>query len=187
MSNFVVSDRHMIPGAAGWMIKYAKRNYWRVAYWYDIDDLISEGFEFYYYMKAHYPQAVDPPHIMRLYQLTFISRVNDLAKRRTKTLEVNLTEDTIPDFLYELPDTLIADAPQPVKKLLEVLTNEDAKRLRAPYRIKGKHRETTNERFCRLIGMDPSQCNIVSLLKNYLQIENSPQYINDSSFGRHTI
>jgi len=94
---------HIDEGAVAWMHKHARANFWRVARWYDFDDLIQEGYSVWYRLvdKYCFPEKpykttkgnVMPPrdhkpvterkHIMSLFKLSYTQHVHDLANRRT--------------------------------------------------------------------------------------------------------
>ena len=178
----------MDDGARGWLLRTVTKSYWRVSRWYDLDDLIQEGYSCYYETLSRYPLAADPPHRMALFKLVFMSRLTDLANKRTKSVseicESDLTAASLADghradaFLETIAaDTDLAlaassltSAPQYVKDALALFTTEEGlARLRSAYRRvrRGKHltRETLNERLCRLTGHDPRQVDIVGGLR----------------------
>lgn len=180
----------MDEGARRWLFKTVRKNYWRVSSWYDVPDLIQEGYEVYYeVVNERYPNAVDPPHRMRLFQLAFLSRIHDLANQRTRAaIEIREAElsrtsdngavssvfDTFVDessLLEVLP--ALAAAPQYVKDALALFATEDGlRKVRAQYRKVrvGKHlmRETLNERLCRLTRNDPRTTDIVKGIRDCL-------------------
>jgi hypothetical protein len=170
-----VSLRVMDKGAVGWMVSYAKKNYWRVAAHFDFDDLLQEGRECYYYVLAHYPNVTDRPHIMSLFQRTFFSRIQDLANKKTKQIDQCEGDLTYDNELYiAVPElatltALLSQAPPAIKKVLELFTTEaGCKRLRSELRIdRSGHKETLNERLCRLAGLDPEAHDMVETFQNY--------------------
>lgn len=161
----------MDDGAKGWLIKTARQNFWRVSSWYDLEDLIQEGFECWAYVLQRYPTAVDRPHVMRLFQLTYRSRIEDIAKKRTRDREL-IAE--LPYRCSELDDeiatlaTLISQAPDIVKAFLLILSSERGRRrLRSEYRVeRDGTRETFNERLRRLTNC-PKNVDLVSVLQQY--------------------
>lgn len=161
----------MDDGAKGWMLRYAHKNFWKVAtLGYDFDDLISDGYFCYYYVRRHYPEATEPSHIMSLFKRTFQSQIADLANKRTRNSEELLCLEDVEHIQIDMPDTLIAEAPEPIREILKVLLHgERLEDLRQPYKNTDSHRETTNERLCRLVGIDASKINLVGLLKDYLK------------------
>jgi hypothetical protein len=74
----------MDMGARRWLVKTAYKNLWRVHSFYDLDDLIQDGHMMYALVVQRYPQAKDPPHIMRLFQITFLNHIHDLSKHQSR-------------------------------------------------------------------------------------------------------
>ena len=176
----------MDDGARRWLLKTARKHYWRISSWYDLDDLIQEGYFAYYYVVRRYPKAISPPHRMALFKLVFNSVICNLANQRTRRVEEICMSQLFSDdsmmsadqhvtaFIESVaadPDIseavgALAAAPEYVKKSLELFASEDGlRRLRAEYRKvpTGKHlrRETLNERLCRLTGYDALKTDIV--------------------------
>lgn len=172
----------MDEGARRWLAKAVRKNYWRVSAWYELEDLLQEGYEVYYYVVRHYPRAKDRPHLMALFKLAFTSRINDLATRRTRRVEEVCESDLASAdepaaFLVSVPAAAditeaaaaLACAPQYVKDALALFGSEDGlRRLRHKARRSGpgRHRrETLNERLCRLTGHDPAETDIVGAIR----------------------
>lgn len=179
----------MDGGARGWLLRTARKNYWRVSSWYDLDDLIQEGYAAYYDTIRRYPDATDPPHRMALFKRVFMSRLTDMANQRTRRVpEVLFSEMTsVTDDGSETSflDTLAAEtdlsvllgrlsgAPQCVRDALALFAGEEGlRRLRSAYRRvrsgERTRRETFNERLCRLTGYDSEETNIIEALRAYL-------------------
>jgi hypothetical protein len=108
----------MDDGAKLWMMKYARRHFWRVSSWCDLDDLIQDGYMTYYRIVAKYcyprrryitqhgqvmpprPKArpvKDRPHLMALFKLAFAQHIDELAKRRTAEPEMPVSQLTPSD------------------------------------------------------------------------------------------
>ena len=144
----------MDDGARRWLFKTARKNYWRVSAWYDLDDLIQEGYVAYYIVLNKYPRAVDPPHRMGLFRVIFLNRLHDLANARTHMVQETCESDLIrpatsdTDEFFESPLAQIpaepsilealsslSYAPQYVRDALKLFASEDGLRsLRAVYR-----------------------------------------------------
>jgi hypothetical protein len=164
-------------GTVNWLIKTARDNNWRTkSSYFDISDLIQEGFLCYYRLATRYPDVLDAPHQMALFKRTYHNRINDLANKRTRSVE----EIPLGDLLYyndcnptenELATiaTLMAQAPLPIKRVLKLLTTEEGcRKLRAAYRLyEGGTRETTNGRLCRLVGADPTKIDLAAEFQQY--------------------
>lgn len=161
----------------GWTINYINKNLWRVQPEHDIDDLYQDGYMFFLECKRRYPQVIDPPHFMRLYQTCLRNHITDLAWKRTQRAEVgsvaedgtNLLDENNPDvkgmnwFEYAV---LIADAPPVVAKAVRRLTESTKRQLYC--RRPGGLRETRNELLCRLGGVDPRKVDLVTMVKDWL-------------------
>ena len=166
----------MDAGARNWLFKHAKKNYWRVAAWIEFDDLIQEGYVEYCEVLKRYPQAVEPSHKMRLFQLCFRSKIEDLVRANTKQVDDARSDiveiydgDAViaPDFSNL--HALLIKAPQVIKDALMLLTDEKKREeLQKPFaRSENGHRETLNERFCRLLGINDKQVDIVKEMRMY--------------------
>lgn len=152
----------MDEGARGWICRTATKNFWRVHPWYELDDLIQDGYCLYYKMRRHYPDAVDRPHTMRLLQVSYINHIHNIARKRwdvVEDMESQLNQDQI-TAVKNLPCDcaallqLIAEAPSAVKAVLVKAMTTTALRSRFRRRSNGS-RETWNERFCWMAGLDP--------------------------------
>lgn len=181
----------MDQGARLWLYKTARRNYWRIAAWYEFDDLIQDGCVCYANVVKKYQtdrnRVRRRQHIMHLFKVSFVNHMHDLAKRRTKCaaevkiLDVkssyqnefnawgDLQTDADDGDLFDF-ERLIAEAPSAIQPLLDKLIHGDcARTLRAAYRVRSTGaRETINERLCRLVGVDPGSHDLATALRSYL-------------------
>jgi PAS domain-containing protein len=170
------------------MYRTAKKHHWRVFTWMDFEDMIQEGYIAWYRVAQKYPHITQRAHIMRLFQITYLNRFNDLSKWRTRLPEflacdINVThgrrglgpvttELEIFDLLLAADlelgtiQTMFAAAPAPVKAAVKLFSCPiGCKKLRALYRRRvGGSRETFNQRLCRLTGYDPNQVDIPGLM-----------------------
>ena len=194
--------RNMDDGAKLWMMKYARKNFWRVAGWYDLDDLFQDGHMTYQRIVekycfpwrsyiTQYGQKMPPrrkakpvkdrAHLMALFKLAFCQHIHMLARQRTDAPET-VASDLIPpdahhDWLWErlMPEEgnlalFIAQAPPLVQAAVRALEDADGPALRARYRVRpGGREETFNDRLCRLVGLDPSDVDLVVELTMYLK------------------
>lgn len=166
----------MDDGARKWLFKHSKKNHWRVAAWIDYDDLIQCGYVEYAEVLHRYPHATEPAHKMRLFQLCFRSKIEDLVRANSKQVD-----DARSDILevYDSPSMIIPDfsnfhallvkAPQIIKEALALLADDQKREeLAKPFaRYDSGRRETLNERMCRLMGVDHNNVDIVNQLKTY--------------------
>lgn len=143
----------------------------------DFDDLVQEGYAAYYETLSRYPTAIEPKHIMSLFALVFRSRIERLVLANRKQVDDACSDiietyggDTQQTSIMAVNKKPLSQAPKIVKEILSLLRkNETLKyELTKPYTIleNGK-RETTNDRFCRLLGKDPNCINVVDQLREY--------------------
>lgn len=170
--------RAMDKGAKGWLYLTAKKNYWRVAAWYEFEDLIHDGIMHYYRIVDRYetrPGRVrSTRHIMSLFKITYVNHLHDLSKKYPKNIfkvEVpidDLTPEVFAQLSYHPPQELIAFAPPLVKLTLTVLmTTAGARKLRMADRM--RNRFTFNEKLCRILGLDPRIVDLPNEVYRYLK------------------
>jgi len=174
----------MDDGAKLWMFKTAQRNFWKVHRWYEFDDLIQDGYMWWYRMVQKYDQVTEIKHMMRLFQIRYIQHVNDIANARTKVrqesllLDLNSSYDnsSIIDRLIGYDDDfsamcrVVSDAPPPVRDLLHKMMHEiPPEKLRSTHRFRlNGTRPTMNEKMCKYVDLDPAEINLCFMLRNYL-------------------
>lgn len=74
----------------GWIYNHASRNFWRVADWYELDDLIQDGLVGAYKCLEKYGEPgkdIDPPHFMALVKSTFYNHIGDLLRHSRREQE----------------------------------------------------------------------------------------------------
>lgn len=174
------------------MIATASKNYWRVRSIMEWDDFLQEGHWQWARVVDRYggTPGMSMPWMMSLFKVTFIGHINTITKAQTRRpslifeCELHCLKD--PPFVLEALGgeemamggflERMQNAPPEVRKLLEVITtDEGCARWRRPLRRRAGHRETTNERLCKLIGADPEALDLVTMLKNFLVGEETPQ------------
>lgn len=163
----------------GWIINHAKRNYWRVASWYDLDDLIQDGFVCYCRCLEKYGHIQVQRHFTALVVATFTNHIHDLAAKKTRSAEMSISEYAAADCIdtsealenlagveheEQTLATLIAQLPAELHELIKVLAN-DARSF-PMLRINGR-RETTNEWLCRIAKLDPKLVNVEQQLREH--------------------
>lgn len=155
----------------------ARREYWRVSRWMDLDDLIQDGFMCWYRVIRRYARVPhgSSKHRMALFKRVFTNHIHDLSKRRSRLPEMHF-EDLPHDIADHLHATyasqdLYGAAPPLVKLGLTVLmAPEHARSLRSHYRVRvDMSRETFNERLCRLAGLDPRVIDLAGEIRYYLE------------------
>lgn len=156
--------------------KVARKEFWRVCSWYELDDLVQDGFMHYYRVANKYHRVRARPHIMRLFQITFWNHITDLANQRTGQVDCRafdrpFGEAEYLDSPHNDPDfTNLQDAPKLVRDVIALHASDGGLRsLTAQYRRRpGGTRETTNERLCRLLNLDPETIDVPEFVRQYL-------------------
>lgn len=125
---------------------------------------------------------------MKLFKVIYANRITNLANAKRKSVPQSLFTDLgTAEHEFSLErlsnilgtdqgiayiNALIAQAPEEVKKLLRLFCSEDGlKQLQnVPARdlTTLEHRESPNQFFCRLVGLDPKQVNLVKLTRDLL-------------------
>lgn len=171
--------------ARGWLHKTAAKHYWRVCKWYDLADLVQDGYLTYYRIRERYDTATDAKHVMSLFRVSYLNHITSLARlRRRRIDEINITDmfedgaNFSEEFLFQavcqssdVPSQIsVGDLSPEVVKVIKTFDDPTAlKKMRAPFRkgFDGK-RETTNQRLCRMIGIDPKRVNLRRMLNTDL-------------------
>jgi hypothetical protein len=134
-------DLYLDAGVKGWIFNTARANYWRVASWYELEDLIQDGYLCFAKCRARFKtDRVDlPAEEMRTFmgylERAFLNHITDLANKRTSTPEspvADLPEDkqleSWADRVAELPEgnlaVLLANAPTEIKEMLQQILVE---------------------------------------------------------------
>lgn len=188
------NDPYLDRAMRGWLIRTATKNFWRVADWYDLDDLIQDGYLCYYkcYRKyrhlteLRHPRQEDKRRFMALVQATFTNHITNLANSRTQTVETPLSNTELTDVGVEAilkePEDVTARlmlhcAPAEIKALMEMLAQEGydtVKYLRTRLKRGRKTvRETTNENLCRRIGLNYT-VNLYDMFREHFGMVDQP-------------
>jgi hypothetical protein len=146
--------------ARRWLAKTARKNLWRVAAFYDLDDLISEGLLCWQIIICKYPKVDERKHLMALFQRTYINRLHQLAKKRSRQVEeVHCEPPDRSDDDSEMV-RLVYSAPEALRKCLLVILDNPAL-LQRPQRVRRNGtRETLNEYLCSFVKVDPAKNNL---------------------------
>lgn len=159
------------PQIVSWVHKYASNNFWKVEGLCDKDDLIQEGYYAIAYCLNKYGTELNPPHLMRLVQITFNCKIIDIAKKRTKLAETQsipgIVLDDEPDISSDL-DRLIAEAPEVVRRALLYLVNDHQCRMRDNYPTGPGGKETTSSRLSSLLCIDTDNY-LMDKIRSYLR------------------
>jgi hypothetical protein len=112
---------------------------------------------------------------MALFKRAYTNHIHDLARKKRVVRACTVIDRAgIEPQLAELagytnPDTspAVALLPPEVRKLMHALLNDPRARSRMRRRLDGT-RQTTNEFFCRLVGLNPSAVNLHVVLTEAL-------------------
>lgn len=177
-------DKFLDSGLRGFIYNEARKNYWRVASWYDLEDLIQDGFMCYAKCYARYGSTVtDQKHFMALVQTTFSNHIMTLYnKHRHQTehaISALLGEDGSEEAFLDRHSTpeegpenlgvLLRQAPAEIKQLIALLVGDGAKAVSFAKKRAGRFtvRETSNELYCRLLGLDPETNDIAGKVRSF--------------------
>ena len=132
------SDSYGLPRpVVGWIHNHAVKNYWRVANWCELDDLIQDGLLVAYKCLRRYGEPgknIDPPHFMALVKTAFYRHITEILRRSRAEQEhvVKVADaagsasessflDRVAGVVDLDPDTaaMIARMPAPLRRAVE--------------------------------------------------------------------
>ena len=168
-------------GVRGMVVNMSKRQFFKVAGWYELDDLVQDGFMLWWKVRRHYPQIKEVRHLTSLFRTTFNRHIINLANNKRAVNEIAMSHFVSPDIdendaLDQLlgghEDTmalaLLRNMPYELKALWRFINSETGRRdLRRPYRKVAGVRETTNEFLCRILGFDADSVNFQELARQH--------------------
>lgn len=176
----------MDEGTRIWIETTARKELWRVREWYDLADLVQDGYLCYYKCYNRYYAGLTKDHnkqMMALTKISFLNYIHTLASKRAPGYETAVSQMLGPtqeeSSLWEtiLPSqgetgsfvALLANAPAEIKQLLELLAGDATSAATYVRRKIGRRqvRETNNEYFCRLLDLDPLKVNMIEQLKMF--------------------
>lgn len=163
----------------GWIVETSKKNHWRVASWYELRDLIQDGYMVYARCNETYAHIRKQSHFMALFKTSFKNHIHNLAKLKSRTVDFPISlfvVDDTPDWTAldvlagPQPEeatfrVLLTQLPTELKALLLILA-KDARNI-PKLRRENRTRETLNEYLCRLIGRNPEEYDIEALLVSH--------------------
>lgn len=182
-------DIGLPKAVVGWIYNHARKNYWRVAAWYEVDDLIQDGLMIAYKCRERYGLEIDPPHFMQLVKVSFHNHIGDLLRRmravddgikfgdlvrnRNRSGDDPESEQDVCDRLIEpqQPDIdyklLISEMPEYLRKVIDCyLSSPEKLRRSLRVRLNGPD-ETWQERLAKLTGF-PIEKDFETELRAYL-------------------
>ena len=88
-------ERFLDQGLRRWMFQTASRHLWRMPSWYELDDLLQDGFIAFLICKARYGERVqNKKHFMALYKRVYMSIIHGMASKRSRDPE-QVTESAL--------------------------------------------------------------------------------------------
>lgn len=164
-------------GARRWLVNTARKNLWRVASWYELDDLIQEGYMCWQRGVTKYPNVKNYSVRMGLFKVIFTNHIHTMSTKRTRQIQelgfCDLDEEQFFNIVETRPCEFaellrcVSEAAGPVGRLIKQLLHGDA--ITKPHRRWGDlRRELTQEKFCRMLGLPPDAIDLHRMLLDYL-------------------
>lgn len=181
----------MDDGAHAWLITVAIDHFWRVPKYYELSDLVQDGYMCWSRIVQKYetePGRVrSRGHLMRLFKTSFLNHIHDLSKSKTVAHVEVLADDVAPigdedglyadawealGITYNLNEygQMIAEAPARLRPLIRsLLTSPELPAMRSQYRRRRDgSRSTMNDALCRIVGANPDRRDLVTELRTFL-------------------
>lgn len=166
----------MDQGVQGWIFNTARQNFWRVAEFYEFEDLVQDGAMIWARVADRYPTKIgDQKRMMGLFKTAFTNHIHDLSKKASALRLVREADLAVP--ISDLLESEDADQDQDYLLMIRQLPSSIVRALRKMYLEDRDHphrlrldgtRETTAERLCRLAGLDPDLRDIRQALQAHI-------------------
>jgi hypothetical protein len=191
MSN-AVGTAYLDEGMRGWIVNAARREFWRVQELCDLADLVQDGYLCFAKCARAYPELslVTTPskdqrrQFQALVKTAFANHVSTLAVKHKgvsvrAVSQISVDPASATDAVWDKiapPQqeeatllTLLASAPAEIAQLAQLLAADglDVLRFKRTRTRRRALRETTNEYFCRLLGLDPAHHDLRAKVKAY--------------------
>jgi len=166
----------------GWIHNHARKNYWRVAAYYEMDDLIADGLMCAYKVRDRYEtgrKILDDKHFMALVKTTFCNHIGDLLRRRRAVNDSSIhladmaEDETAALDLLSSSDlgeaefsTMLNDMPEHLRRVVELYLRCPEK-IRQRMRERLRDRETMPERLKRLANF-PEELDFETELRSFI-------------------
>lgn len=184
-------------GLRGWVYNTAIKNYWRVAGWMEVEDLVQDGhLLFWKIRRENQPDLVERKAFMAYFQRAYLNHINDLSNKRTGLAETTVsqivvqTEDGNPLDIWEVLGSsqhevasfsiLLEQAPKAIKDLVALFTTEEGlqklrqhkhRRWHPDRRDKLPTRETTNSMLKRVLGIEAPDFDLIGATREFFRYE----------------
>jgi hypothetical protein len=145
---------------------FARQNVWRTRPDYDLDDLYQEGYLVYLRIKERYPDAVDPPHFMKLFMVSYENVIHDISSATTNARHVAINNQQLhhSGFLADADVRLFLEEAPPLARKAMKRALEGKK----PAKRRNYFRLPTNDYLCALAGVNPRNVNMRKILFSWL-------------------
>lgn len=186
-------DSYCLPkSVVGWIYNHSTKNYWRVAGWCELDDLIQDGLLVAYRCQERYGESgkdIDPPHFMALVKTAFyrhitemlrhsradhelVSKIGDLAGDYSESHFLDRVSAEVVEPMQDLAadlSALIARMPKALRDavMLYIERPEDMRRRKAGRVVLDDEDETDTQRLTRLTGF-PARFDFETELRAFL-------------------
>jgi hypothetical protein len=124
---------------------------------YAFEDLVQNAYLVFEHVLHHYPQVVDPPHLMALFKPALSRELINLAKRSSTWHNRWLSSDAQPQLVREMEEKnaleilelwgMLAHIPQNTKDLIVSLLEISDRRIT----LRHHEQETNQQRLVRLL------------------------------------
>lgn len=184
------TDPYLDPGLRGSIVNIARKEFWKVASYYEFDDLVADGYLCYYKcrknlharLRVAHPTKDQRKEVQAFVTRAFYNHISTLASKRMGVHEqpvsalVGETETATQfwDKLVQQPEqasmlALVTNAPAEIKQLVTLLVSDGLDLLKFDRKRVGRRslRETNNEFYCRILGKDPTTTDMVGQLRQY--------------------
>lgn len=153
-----------------WIYSTARKHYWRVAHWYELEDLIQDGMLIYSKCHQRYAKvAANQQHFMALVQTAFMRHITTLARaRKTREGKQSFVDVALPQIEQAAGvcyndgplACLIAEARGPIAAVFRGLTDGI---------VPWAEHETVHAYLSRLAGMPETRRDIEVLFRSFLR------------------
>lgn len=194
MAAALANDIFLDKGMRGYIFNTAKREHWRVSEIYPgeegLKDLVQDGYLCYYkcynrYVRPRLDLKGTPDErrwFQSLVKTTFSNHISTLAAKRKGVSERPASEFITDEYSGDILErhlppqqelgslfAALAQAPWELLELMRLLVGDGAAVLGFERKKVGRRsvRETTNEYYCRLLGVDAKDRDLVAELRAY--------------------
>lgn len=173
----------------GYVKNWIQKNYWRVAYRMEREDVMQEAGLVFAKLVSKYPNIDNDRWFMGIFKTSFENRMTDLAKKdnrsrvlmsHTSDLTGNVEDPDSLAFLDVIAGDLenegllshkLENAPEEIKSLLSIISHMPAEmwdRVTEAAKANGTGRDMGNNILCSLLGKNPKEVNLIKSFEAYI-------------------